>query len=238
MADVERGRTGVPRLRPAAVDPVRLTDPVVLLEDPRLRPNLDRRPVLEVPPAVRDRIDRVIDIPVVTRLPPGQLTEPVSVDAAELTSLLRLVFTTPADPAQGRTRTRVIWTVGPSEALVMLDAVRAELADGAVGVAVPLATEQTGEVELPVAFAVGDAEAEAGLLAATTELPPGPTALVVPFGEAVIAAAWAALLEVAVALAARAGTDRRGEPLVPAALRAAPLAFTVLPQAQHAELRR
>jgi hypothetical protein len=27
-------------LRRAAVDPVRLTDPVVLLEDPRLRPNL------------------------------------------------------------------------------------------------------------------------------------------------------------------------------------------------------
>jgi hypothetical protein len=38
VADVERDRTGVPRLRRAAVDPVRLTDPVVLLEDPRLRP--------------------------------------------------------------------------------------------------------------------------------------------------------------------------------------------------------
>ncbi|HET6754833.1 MAG TPA: hypothetical protein VFH23_12900 [Jiangellaceae bacterium] len=63
---------------------------------------MDRPPVLEVPPALRDRIDRVIDIPVVTRLPPGRLAEPISVDAAELTSLLRVAFTTPADPAPGQ----------------------------------------------------------------------------------------------------------------------------------------
>jgi hypothetical protein len=237
VADFDGGRRGVPGTRPVPVDPVRLTDPVLLL-DPRLGPNVDRPPVLEVPPAVRDRIDRVIDIPVVTRLPPGRLAEPVSVDAAELTSLLRVAFTTPADPARGRTRTRVVWTVGEAEALVLLDAVRAELTDGAVGVAFPLATEQTGEVELPVAFVVGAADAEAGLLAATIERPLGPTPLVVPFGEAVIAAAWTALLEVAVALAARAGSDRRGEPLVPGALRASPEAFTVLPQARHAEPRR
>ena len=239
MADFDRRRRArfVPR-PPAAADPVRLTDPALLLTDPSRPLLLDRPPLLDVPVAIKDRLDRVVDVPVVTRVVPGTLAEPVAVDAGELTKLLQLALTTPSDPALGKSRSRVVWTASGSEMLVLLDAVRAELTEGAVGVAVPVATEETGEVELPVVFAVGTGDAEAGLLAATTDRPSGPTVLVVPFGEAVVAAAWAALLQVAVALAPRAGTDRRGEPLLPAALRASPDAFSVLPQARHPATRR
>jgi hypothetical protein len=135
-------------------------------------------------------------------------------------------------------RGKVVWSLGGNEVLVHLDGITAALADGAVAVVVPVETDQTGRVELPVVFAVGDARRDAGLLAATTSRPPGPALLVERWGEAVQALAWDALLNVLVALAARAGTDDRGDAFVPVALRASATQVMVVPQARHRGLRR
>jgi hypothetical protein len=181
----------------------------------------------ELPDLLRDRAGRVRVPPVVTGVPPGTLASPISVNATELTGLLRGTATD----------RKVVWSRAGSEVLVHVDGIEATLRDGAVAVTVPVETVQTGRVGLPVVFAMGTEDRDAGLLAATVARPPGPAAVVEPWGEAVQALAWQALLQVAVALAARAGTDRRGDPLAPAALRATAQAFVVVPQARHRQAR-
>ena len=188
---------------------------------------VDRPTPAELPDLLRDRIGKLKLPPPVTGTKPGVVTGPLAVTAKELTALLR------GATAGGK----VVWSYGGNEVLVHLDGITATVTDGAVVVVVPLESDQTQRVDLPVVFALGSKERETGLLAATPARPPGPAALVDRWGEAVQALAWDALLQVAVALAARAGTDARGDPLVPISLRATPEGLLVAPQGRHRGLR-
>jgi hypothetical protein len=101
---------------------------------------------------------------------------------------------------------QVVWTDGDAELLVRADAARVRCVDGAVLVGLPVYTDQTGEAEVVLAFAVG-----AGLRMAAERPPRGPDTVVDRWGEALLAAGWDALVAVAAGVAA-AGNGSGGTP--------------------------
>ena len=74
----------------------------------------------------------------------------------------------------------------------------------------------------------------AGLVAVTESLPRGPAVLADRWGDAVVAAAWRALLDTAHALALQAGVDTSGARLIPGAISSDGKTLSVVPQARHA----
>ena len=161
-------------------------------------------------------------------LKPGQLATVVAIGAKRSLELVRIAF----QEAVGGPE--VIWVDGDNELLVRAEKVRVVFRTGFVLIGVQVFCEQTGESELVVPFATGTSEEPLGLILATEPAPRGPAALVERWGDPILASAWKALLEVARAVAAAAGTDDRREPLQPAALAVTARGMALTPQARHA----
>ncbi len=163
---------------------------------------------------------------VVEEVPAAAVAPPVLVQAKGLDDLLRAAI-------GAATEQRVVWRDGDSEVLVHLDETRTKTLDGLVLVGVTLESDETGVQEITVPFGVGSASVTAGLLGVTETEPRGHPLLVERWGEAVIATAWKALLDVGQAVAAGAGTDEDGADLVPGAIVAKPEGLEIIPQARH-----
>jgi hypothetical protein len=158
-------------------------------------------------------------------LRPGQLAAPVPLGPKQARRLFRAAFgTAPA----------FVWTSGEDELLVRAASVALLIRDGFVLVSVPVFTDQTGDAEVVVPFAVGRADAPVGLIMATEPVPRGPSVVVERWGSELVAACWQALVRVAGAVAAAAGVDVDHQPLLPVSLQATPDGLVVLPQARHA----
>jgi hypothetical protein len=126
----------------------------------------------------------------------------------------------------------VVWTEGEAEIVAHLGQTRVAVLDGLVLVGITLESEQTGRAEIAVPFAVGTEDDLAGTVAVAERVPRGPAALVERWGDAVIAAAWEALVEVADEVARQAGVDTEGNPLTAGALVARRGVLSVVPQAR------
>jgi len=166
-------------------------------------------------------------------IPPGGTGAPVSVPAAALPELaataLGARYAAPGQPPPPR----VVWADGDSEVLVHLDKTEVVTFPGLVLIALTLEADETGPGQLVVPFAVGSPDSPAGLVAVTEARPRGPSALADRWGEAVTAAAWLALLDMAHAMALRSGTDPAGARLIPGAITSDGSALSVTPQARH-----
>jgi hypothetical protein len=170
-------------------------------------------------------IDRPIDRPRPPKLTPGTPGPDRHLPAKELTALLRRAIA--AD------QRRVVWTRRGNEATVHLDSIRVAVDDGVLLVGLTLDTDQTGPQELTAVLAVGGKKRTAGLLAVAEERPRGHGDLAATFAEAVIASAWRGILLVVASVAASAGKDAHGDPLVPVALTASREGLTVHTIADH-----
>jgi hypothetical protein len=171
-------------------------------------------------------------------LKPGQPAPPVPLPVETAQALYNATFAAAAGPPQARAAGGVIWTQSDAELLVRLSKIRVRLLDGLVLVGVPVFCEQTQDVEIVVAFAVGAKDAPAGMVIATESAPRGPAVIVDRWGDALTAAAHQALIALAQSIAGAAGQDVDGVPLLPAALEASPDGLQILPQARHAFDRR
>ena len=138
---------------------------------------------------------------------------PVSLDDSELTRLVRRVLTEPDK--------RVMWTGPAIDLLVRLDQTRAASVDGGVIIGFDVDGGE-GPASATVTIAVGSAKRPAGMVAAAAQ-PDLPVALT-PWSDALVAAAWRALLEAAATAVA---------PLVPAALVGAAGRLDVVPRDRH-----
>ncbi len=161
-------------------------------------------------------------------LPEGKVGPPIELGSKTVSTLIRDALVPEEGPKS------VIWQQAGSEVVVHLDRTRVRVLDGLVLVGVTLESEETGLAELTVPFAVGTEDRLAGMITVTEEKPRGPAILVDRWGEAVIAAAWKALLDVADQLAAEAGTDETGAPLRAGALITEGDRLGIVPQARHA----
>jgi hypothetical protein len=118
-------------------------------------------------------------------------------------------------------RDALVWADAGAELLVRPGLAKLACLDGLVLVTIPVFTEQTSEAEVVVPFAVGRPDAPTGLLMATETRPRGPTVIVDRWAEPLTAAAWDALVALAVDAVA---------PAAPTALSGEPGALTIVPE--------
>jgi len=174
---------------------------------------------------------------------PGTPIDPIPVDAERATVLVRAALRQAVSGQTGQRPTdaapdAVVLIDGADSLLVLLDSVRVRTADGWITVGVDVACDQVRShagdpsVHVDIDFVVGTQKRPTGLLAAATT-PRGPSAIVDRWHDAMIALAWRALLDTAVALSAAAGSDLDGTPLVPTRWTASGAGLTVGPQARH-----
>ena len=136
----------------------------------------------------------------------------VALDEREATKRYRTALKAALAPGAKKPADAVVWEDAGAE--LLLHPARARLAceEGPGRVVIPVYTEQTDDAEILVPFAVGRPDAPAGLVMATETRPRGPDVVVDRWAEPLLAAAWEALVGVAVDAAA---------PALPAALSAA-----------------
>ena len=176
-------------------------------------------------------------------LPPGEPARPIPIEPEESAQLVRLAARQAAAvaalgrlPASDEALPGVtVWEDGTSALAVSLLELSVELDDGAIAVTFPVWCDQLPDRQdrVRVTFAIGSPGRPAGLLAATPAQPEGPRVIVDGWDEQLIALAWQAILDAAAGVAAEAGTDADGTPLVATALVAAKNGWGVLPQARH-----
>jgi hypothetical protein len=169
-------------------------------------------------------------------LPPGETTEPVTVERrlVETLAVTAAIGAAGIDGPDGEpTAPGVVWVDGENELFVAVTKVQVHLAPGAIAVTLPVSCDQVGEADVHVTFAVGAPGRTLGMVAATEDRPRGPREVVDLWGEALTAFAWQVVLDVSAGTAAHAGQDRDGAFLLPAALTATGDGITVLPQARH-----
>ena len=161
-------------------------------------------------------------------LKPGEVAAAATVDPKALQRLVATAIT----PRGGAAA--FVWTDGDDEVIVHSGKTRVATSDGVVAVALTLECLETdGPAEVVVPFGCGSKHNLAGMITATETRPRGPAILVDRWGEAIIATAWQALLEVADGVASGAGTDVDGGPLRAGAIVAGVDGLTVTPQAPH-----
>ena len=162
-------------------------------------------------------------------VPAGEIVEPIEVGNDDLQELLLAAV----GVADKRRRNQVVWEQSGSELLVHLRATRVQVVPGIVIVGITVETNESGRVEVAIPFAVGRRDRLAGMVVTTESRPRGPAVIVDRWGDALIAAAWEALLRVVGTLTARAGVDELGNPLLPGAVVADGNRLAVVAQAAH-----
>jgi hypothetical protein len=142
----------------------------------------------------------------------AQVRGGIALDDREATRRYRTALKAAVAPGVEKPPDAVVWEDAGAELLLHPARARVSCDDGLVRVVIPVYTEQTDDAEILVPFAVGRPDAPAGLVMATETRPRGPDIVVDRWAEPLLAAAWEALVGVAVNAAA---------PALPAALSAA-----------------
>jgi hypothetical protein len=112
---------------------------------------------------------------------------------------------------------RIVWDDGVNQLMVHAAKVRSVVTEGIVRISVPVECDQT-RATMEIAFAVGSEKRVAGMIAATADRPAGDPLIARVWGEALIAFAYGALLDLADSLAGASGRDERNDRLVPRGL--------------------
>lgn len=168
-------------------------------------------------------------------LPAGQATGDIHIAPDEAARLVRAAALLAAGLGAGGARgSTVLWQREGNQLLVQPAELSLTLAPGLLAFSIPVSCDQSGALPVHVSFVVGDPGRPAGFLAVTEERPRGPEVVVDTWGEALIAFAWSVVLQLASSLAAEAGMDEDGAPLIPAAIAANPDGLWVTPMARHA----
>jgi hypothetical protein len=142
----------------------------------------------------------------------AQVRGVVVLDEREASDRYRTALGRAVAPGVDDAQSTVVWEDADAELVLHPSRARIACDDGLVKVLIPVYTEQTDEADILVPFAVGRPDAPAGLIMATETRPRGPHMVVDRWAEPLLAAAWEALVGVAVDAAA---------PARPAALSAA-----------------
>jgi hypothetical protein len=146
----------------------------------------------------------------------------------------------PGAQAGGASPDSVLWTQGVDALLVRVSAITTAVGDGWVTVTIPVTCDQLqGPAGAPpsqpvtVTFVIGTGDRPAGLFAAAPSRPDGPPVVTERWADALTALAWQALLDAVAGIAAAAGRDTDGSPLIPAAVSATFKGLMVQTQARH-----
>ena len=174
-------------------------------------------------------------------LPPSGVGAVIPVTPAALGPLVVAAAGQALPGAQtgGTTPDAVLWQQGVDALLVQITAITTAVGDGWVTVTIPVTCDQiqspTGSPSQPVTvtFVMGTADRPTGLVAAAPPRPDGPPVVTERWADALTALAWRALLDTVAGIAAAAGRDTDGAPLIPVAVAATGNGLLVQTQARH-----
>jgi hypothetical protein len=134
----------------------------------------------------------------------------------------------------------VLWQEGVDALLLQISAITTAVGDGWVTVTIPVICDQiqgpagtSPSQPVTVTFVMGTGDRPTGLFAAAPARPDGAAVVVERWADALTALAWRALLDTAAGIAAAAGRDTDGSPLIPAAVAATAKGLLVQTQARH-----
>lgn len=167
----------------------------------------------------------------------GALAPAITLNTDRAFSLYKIAFTS-AVADEAASSEAIVWVEGEDELLVRPGRVRIVFRDGFILVGIPVSSDQSGEVEVLVSFAVGRPGEPTGLVMAAEAIPRGPPAVVERWGDQLVTAAWSALLEMSARMTAAAGIDDQNQPLIPGAIVAHAKGIDITPQARHAINRK
>lgn len=158
----------------------------------------------------------------------GEVNAPFNLREKDISQLTRAALM-----PEGEART-ILWRKAGSEILFHPRKTRTEIRNGLIIVGIVLESVETKQSVLTVPFAVGTEQRLASTVMVTEQRPRGHALLVELWGDAVIAVAYEAVLQVISGMATAAGSDQLGQPLKPGAIIASKGELTVVPQAFHA----
>ncbi len=145
-------------------------------------------------------------------VPTGRKGAVLPVPSAALGTLVQFAALRRTEGAES-----VVWDDGVNQLVVHAARVRPVVTDGMVRIAVPVECDQTSAT-MEIAFAVGSETRVAGMIAATADRPAGDPLIARVWGDALIAFAYGALLDLADSLAGASGRDEKNDRLVPRGL--------------------
>ena len=211
-----RDRIPIPDPRAEAdlrIDPVKLSEMLLKLDQPPLRPG--STPLHDLTGALLEGLRKQDPkaLPL-EPLDPGGKGAAMGLGSAALTRLVRIAATGLSQGSES-----VVWDDGVNQMLVMPGAVEVTVTDGRLRVAIPVETD-AGRTVMTVPFAMGGKERVAGLVTATTDRPAGDQTIATIWGESLIALAWGAVMDAVESLAGASGRDTLNDRLVPRALTA------------------
>lgn len=96
---------------------------------------------------------------------------------------------------------RVVWTDLGDEVIVHLDSLRFVAEDGLIRASIDLESDQTGRQSMTVEVALGDTRDDGALVATMESVPQGHAGLAARWGQAIQAAVWGGVLDLAQELA-------------------------------------
>jgi hypothetical protein len=114
----------------------------------------------------------------------------------------------------------VLWVDGDDEVLLYVGRSCVRTGERMIVVEIPLYYDQIGDTQVVISFITNTSDDLIGLIAATETKPRGEAAVIDLFGDALVACAWAALVETINAWAGVVGEMQLGVKLAPAGLAA------------------
>jgi hypothetical protein len=164
---------------------------------------------------------------------PGEVTEPIFVEAGKVSELLRVAARRASGMFQPNDHNEVVWVDGANELAVNLIDLHATMDDGMVIIHLPVRCDQVQSDVVDVPFAVGSPDRPAGLFASTYRRPNGAELVVTVWGQALVAFAWQCLLGLTTGIAGATGKDDRGNVLVPVEVTVNKSGMQIFPMARH-----
>jgi hypothetical protein len=161
---------------------------------------------------------------------PGQLRDISELQRTDADQLFRAAFLRACNVDPRIADRGLLWRDGDNEMVLVVDKVAISTTDRLIVVSLPIYTDQSGDATVAIPFVTNPADSALGLIASSEAKPRGPKAVVDIFGDALIAVAWAALVETAAAWAAAAGEAGGHGRLAPAGLVATRTGFLVSAQ--------
>jgi hypothetical protein len=178
-------------------------------------------------PAERDAGVAAAPAPPAGGYPAGTVLDPVDILETEVEERFRRLLRPASD------RIDVVWQDADAEVVFHSAETRVRIVQGVVLVGLQLGTVELGKSMVTVPFAIGLKNGLTGMVITAERKPRGQPLLIDRWGDAAIAVAYGALLQVAADVASAQGRDQDGAPLVAGAVYAQPNRLGVIPQARH-----
>lgn len=164
------------------------------------------------------------------RLSRGRLRSLPPLSRADIQRLFRAALIRACGGDARASARGVLWRDGSDEVIVYAARAIVSMGPALLVTSIPVYTDESGDAQVVVPFVTNPAESPWGLIAATETKPRGPAAVIDVFGDALVAVAWAALVEAAAAWAGAAGNAAGNGRLTPAGLSATKEGLLVIGQ--------